>query len=168
MLRFTLHFLVMPSLLLSACNQTRSNTAARDSGVSQAVDKQAEERAIRGHEQRWREALKSKDSTAIGRFYLEDGYYLPQESDGYEGPGEISTRWLDERSGGLTVLEREPKRIEVANAGDLAYEVGTYKVEWDSKERGRGEASGNYVTVWKKVGGEWKTAAYIWNRGQKK
>ena len=167
MLRFRPALLVLTPLVLSACNQPRSTAAARDTTVSETVDKQAEERAIRSQEQRWREALTAKDSAGIGQFYAEDGYYLPQGSDGYEGRREVSGRWLGERAGSLTELEREPKRIEVADAGDLAYEVGTYKVRWESKERGRGEASGNYVTVWKKVGGDWKTAAYIWNRGAK-
>jgi len=51
----------------------------------------------------------------------------------------------------------------------LAYEVGTYRVTWEKpKERRKGEGVGNYVTVWKKAAGEWKTAAYIWNRGEEK
>ena len=166
MLRSKLALLVGTTFVLTACNQPRSSPVDRDTAASQAVDRQAEERVIRSQEQRWQEALKAGDSAAIGGFYADDGYYLPQGSGGYEGPGSVSARWLGERKSGLTELVREPKRIEVGNAGDLAYEVGTYKVKWDSKERGPGEASGNYITVWKKVGGEWKTAAYIWNRGE--
>lgn len=166
MLRSTLALLAGTTFVLPACNQPRSSAVDRDTAASQAVDRQAEERVIRSQEQRWQEALKAGDSAAIGGFYADDGYYLPQGSGGYEGPGSVSARWLGERKSGLTELVREPKRIEVGNAGDLAYEVGTYKVKWDSKERGPGEASGNYITVWKKVGGEWKTAAYIWNRGE--
>ena len=154
------------SVALIACDQPRSSIATREPADSIPVDKQAEERAIRGLEQRWRQALTAKDSVAIGRFYTEDGYYLPQGSDGYEGPDLIRARWVSEP---LTKLEREPKRIEVADAGDMAFEVGTYEVSWEEpKGRSRGQASGNYVTVWKKVGGQWKTAAYIWNRGEEK
>ena len=160
--------LVTFSLLMAACSEPRSTAANRERTDSIAVDKQAEERAIRGLEQRWRQALTARDSAAIGRFYTADGYYLPQESNGYEGPEPVSARWLGELRGGLK-LERAPKRIEIADAGDMAYEVGTYKVSWEEpKNRARGDASGNYVTVWKKVGGEWKTAAYIWNRGEEK
>ena len=130
------------------------------------MDRQAEERAIRSQEERWQEALRAGDSAAIGGVYTDDGYYLPQDSDGYEGADSVSSRWLSERRFGLTDLVREPKRIEVAASGDMAYELGTYQVKWQSKERGAGGASGNYVTVWRKVGGEWKTAAYIWNRGE--
>jgi ketosteroid isomerase-like protein len=166
MLRSTLVLLAGATFLLPACNQPRASTAGRDSAGSQAVDKKVEERAIRGQEQRWQEALRAGDSAAIGGFYTDDGYYLPQDSDGYEGADSVSARWLRERRFGVTDLVRQPRRIEVANSGDMAYEVGTYKVKWESKEQGAGEASGNYVTVWKKAGGEWKSAAYIWNRGE--
>jgi ketosteroid isomerase-like protein len=153
------------ALAFLACTRPRPTAEARNQTASPAVDKQAEERAIRNKERQWRQALTNKDSAAIGQFYAADGYYLPQESDGYKGPGEVSGRWLGERARGLTELEREPKQIEVADAGDMAYEVGTYKVRGYSKARGQVEAAGNYVTVWRKVGRDWKTAAYIWNRG---
>jgi uncharacterized protein (TIGR02246 family) len=157
------------SLALTACDQPRRATDARDTAVSARTDKQVEEQAIRALEPRWREALTAKDSAAVRRFYAEDGFYLPQGSNGYEGPDQIGTRWAGELSGGKFELEREPRKIEVSDAGDMAYEVGTYKVSWDKpKERRQGKAAGNYVTVWKKVGGEWKTAAYIWNRGEEK
>jgi uncharacterized protein (TIGR02246 family) len=158
------------SLALAGCNSRRLTTAVRDTtgvGPAAPVDRQAEEQKIRGLERRWREALAAKDSAAVGRFYAEDGFYLPQGSNGYEGPEKIRTRWAGEFSGGKFELEREPKKIQVADAGDMAYEVGTYKVSWDKlREHRKGQGAGNYVTVWKKEGGDWKTAAYIWNRGE--
>jgi uncharacterized protein (TIGR02246 family) len=157
---------------LAGCNGRRRDTAAvRDTtgvGPAGAVDKQAEEQQIRGLERRWREALAAKDSAAVGQFYAEDGFYLPQGSNGYEGPEKIRARWAGEFSGGKFDLEREPKKIEVSGAGDMAYEVGTYKVSWDKPgEHRKGQGAGNYVTVWMKRDGEWKTAAYIWNRSER-
>lgn len=160
--------LALPFVVI-ACDQPSRTADARDTISAARVDKQAEERAIRALEQRWREALTAKDSVAVRQFYAEGGFYLPQGSNGYEGPEQIGSRWAGEFGGGKFELEREPKKIEVADAGDMAYEVGTYKVSWDKpKERRQGKGAGNYVTVWKKVGGEWKTAAYIWNRGEEK
>jgi ketosteroid isomerase-like protein len=105
----------------------------------------------------------AKDTAAIERFYADGGHYLPQWSDGYVGPDAIRERWAGEISGGDFTLEREPMTIEVAQAGDMAYEVGTYKVAWTKPTQGQsGGGTGNYVAVWKKVGSEWKTAAYIW------
>jgi uncharacterized protein (TIGR02246 family) len=158
------------ALGLAACRSPRDTIAVRDTaraGPAAPVDKQAEEQKIRSLERRWREALTAKDSAAVARFYAEDGFYLPQGSNGYEGPEKIGGRWAAEFSGGKFELEREPKKIEVAEAGDMAYEVGTYKVKWDKpREHRKGQGAGNYVTVWKKQDGEWKTAAYIWNRGE--
>ena len=160
----------LPAIAVAACEKRGDTTSAPDTvGVHPAarVDKQAEEQKIRGLEKRWRDALSAKDSAAVGRFYAEGGYYLPQGSNGYEGPDKIRSRWTGEFTGGKFDLERDPKKIEVADAGDMAYEVGSYKVSWDKpQEHRKGQGSGNYVTVWKKENGEWKTAAYIWNRGE--
>lgn len=104
MLRSTLALLAGTTFVLPACNQPRSSAVDRDTAASQAVDRQAEERVIRSQEQRWQEALKAGDSAAIGGFYADDGYYLPQGSGGYEGPGSVSARWLGERKSGLTEL----------------------------------------------------------------
>ncbi len=143
-------------------------TASVEVGPTQG-NSNAEEREIRDLEATWRAALTAKDTAAIERFYADGGYYLPQGSDGYMGSEAIRDRWAGEFTGGEFTLEREPKIIEVAHASDMAYEVGTYKVAWDKPADGRrGGGTGNYVTVWKKTGGEWKTAAYIWNRGAQK
>lgn len=153
-----------------ACRTRPETSTIRDTtGATNAikVDRSAEEQKIRSLEQRWRQSLAAKDSAAVGGFYAEDGFYLPQGSNGYEGPEKIRARWAGEFTGGKFELERNPKKIEVADAGDMAYEVGTYKVSWDKpRENRKGQAAGNYVTVWKKENGEWKTAAYIWNRGE--
>ena len=155
--------------LIPACRTPR-DTAEQDttrSGSTALVDKSAEEQKIRGLEQRWRQALSTKDSVAIGAFYADDGFYLPQGSGGYQGPEKVRARWTGEVTGGKFELQRQPKKIDVAEAGDMAYEVGTYQVSWDKPTKHqKGQGSGNYVTVWKKQNGEWKTAAYIWNRGE--
>jgi uncharacterized protein (TIGR02246 family) len=158
------------ALAIAGCGSPRDTTAVRDTampGTASKVEKQAEEQKIRGLEQQWRQALAAKDSAAVGGFYAEDGFYLPQGSNGYEGPEKIRARWTGEFSGGKFELKREPKKIAIADDGDVAYEVGTYTVSWDKPgEHRKGQGAGNYVTVWKRENGEWKVAAYIWNRGE--
>ena len=164
----SLGFSFVLSLTLAACSSPRDTGPTDTTGATRAgrVDRQAEEQKIRGLESLWREALTAKDSAAVGQFYAADGFYLPQGSSGYQGPEKIGSRWSSEFTGRKFELQREPKKIEIANAGDMAYEVGTYKVSWDKPQKGEG--AGNYVTVWKKAGGEWKTAAYIWNLGEER
>ena len=47
--------------------------------------------------------------------------------------------------------------IRVAAAGDLAFQTGEYRTTGIGP-KGDGEDKGNFVTVWKKVNGEWKVA----------
>lgn len=145
---------------LSSCNSAPERRAESELGPSTdtaRVDKEAEAQHIRDLEARWRKALTAKDSAAVAGFYAADGFYLPQGSDGYRGPDSVSSRWAGEFAGGTFELEREPKKIEVADGGDMAYEVGAYRVRWDKPRTSqRGEGAGNYVTVWTKENGEWR------------
>ena len=48
--------------------------------------------------------------------------------------------------------------VQVASSGDLAYERGTYKFVTNGP-KGHTEDVGKYVTVWKRIGGQWKVLA---------
>lgn len=47
------------------------------------------------------------------------------------------------------------------DAGDLAAERGTYQASWTGPKGKKIEDRGNYVTVWKKVDGQWKVLSDI-------
>ena len=137
---------------------------ARDSSASPA-DRQQDEQMIRAAETRWRKSLTARDTAAIATFYTEDAIYAPDESPPYRGRDSVSGRWSGEFRIPEFQLERTPIRIEVAGSGDLANEVGTYLVHFRDKGRLQ-EARGTYMTAWRKAGGEWKIASYMWNRDQ--
>jgi ketosteroid isomerase-like protein len=59
-------------------------------------------------------------------------------------------------------LTFEPTRIAVAQAGDVAYDIGTYSLAFDGGQ-GPVRDRGKYVVVWRKVSGDWKVAADIFN-----
>jgi ketosteroid isomerase-like protein len=107
--------------------------------------------------------IAKRDTAAIGSFYAEDGIYAPDNAEtAYHGRDSVSARWASEFGLPEFHLERTPSRIEVASSGDLAQEVGTYVVRLlrDGKTY---EGHGNYMTAWRKDGGEWRIAAYMWN-----
>jgi len=60
------------------------------------------------------------------------------------------------------VIIREPSEIVVSAAGDLAYEIGTYRTVVEGPD-GRVEGQGDYVVVWRKVAGKWKAAVDAFN-----
>jgi len=122
-----------------------------------------DEQAIRAQETRWRQVVARKDTAAIKSFYTDDGIYAPDNAPAaYSGRDSVSARWSREIALQDFRLERTPTRINVASSGDLAQEVGTYHVHVirDGKPY---EGQGNYMTAWRKAGGEWRIAAYMWN-----
>lgn len=55
-------------------------------------------------------------------------------------------------------------RVEVSQAGDLAYQVGTYELTFTNSTGQVQREQGKYVHVWKKQpDGSWQVVADIWN-----
>jgi ketosteroid isomerase-like protein len=131
------------------------------------VDLASEERAIRDAEARWREMMRRRDTAAIGSFYTEDAVYAPEDRPPARGRDAVAAMWAtNELTLGDVMLERTPTRIEVARSGDVATEVGTWVFRGTHPDDKRVEGRGNYLTAWRKVEGEWKTSAYLWNFGE--
>jgi ketosteroid isomerase-like protein len=55
-----------------------------------------------------------------------------------------------------------PTSVEIAQAADMAYEVGSYRLAMDGPN-GRIEDDGKYVVVWRRTAAGWKVAADIFN-----
>ncbi len=56
-------------------------------------------------------------------------------------------------------LTRFPLRIQVAEAGDMAYEYGRYTVEYDNLSGQHIRNTGAYLHIWRKVKNSWKLEA---------
>ena len=55
-----------------------------------------------------------------------------------------------------------PEQIIVSSSGDMALDRGTYELKVAPDDKAQTD-TGKYVVVWRKVGGEWKAAADIFN-----
>jgi uncharacterized protein (TIGR02246 family) len=158
---FTLLSLAFAS---AACNQPRTSAMARDTTATAApkVDKQAEEKTIREIGQKWVAMFAAKDTSGMAALFAEDGYEMPPNTQAMKGPDEV-------RKGTGAMLRTtkdfkltfEPSTVIVADAGDLAAERGTYKLSFTGPRGKKIEDHGNYVTVWKKVDGQWKVLSDI-------
>lgn len=130
-----------------------ATTAAR-------IDPEAEEQAIRDLDRRWLEAIRAKDADAIAGLFASDGVGL-YDGKRYEGPDAIRedqketfAKYPNAR------FTFEPKTIVVSDGGDLAYDIGTYEGSYEENGR-KIESRGHYLTVWRKIGDEWKVVADI-------
>jgi ketosteroid isomerase-like protein len=55
-----------------------------------------------------------------------------------------------------------PTRIDVASSGDLAYDLGNYRIV-NKGEEGPIVEEGNFVTIYKKINDQWKFMGQVWN-----
>lgn len=53
------------------------------------------------------------------------------------------------------------QRLEVAKAGDMAYEFGTANLSWDTPDQKHVAFESSYVRVWRKVDGQWKVDVFF-------
>lgn len=120
-----------------------------------AVDYAAEEQAIRDLDAEWVAAVAAADWAKCASFYAPDGYFLPANAEPLVGPEAIEQGWATMEGFDLTF---EPVRIVIAQAGDMAWDYGTYHLSAEGMED-----NGKYVVVWQQLDGEWKAVADIFN-----
>jgi uncharacterized protein (TIGR02246 family) len=126
------------------------------------ADMSADEQKIRELDQKWVAAVQAKDAAASAGFYAADGALLAANAPIARGTAAVTATWqglLGLKNINLTFA---PTQVMVSNSGDMAYDIGTYALSFDS-DKGAVKDVGKYVVVWKKVGGEWKVAADIFN-----
>ena len=155
--------LSVAALLLPACQagEKPANQSAEANSTA-AVDTGADEQAIRAQVDHWLQLVKAKDAAAIAELYTEDGAVMPPNAPIGKGRGAIQQTWASMMATPGFDLTFTPEQIIVSSSGDMALDRGTY----DLKIAPGGTAktdTGKYVVVWRKIGGEWKAAADIFN-----
>ena len=151
------------ALLLPAC-QVREKAAndAAEVNASAAVDPGADEQAIRKQVDRWLELVKAKDAAGIAGLYAEDGAVMPPNAPIGKGRAAIQQTWASMMQTPGFDLNIVPEQIIVSSSGDMALDRGTYRLAIAPNGTAQTD-TGKYVVVWRKIGGEWKAAADIFN-----
>ena len=132
--------------------------------MQQAAARSSEESAIRETISAWLQAVDAKDLNKCVSFYTDDASVLPFNAPIDTGKDQIRAVWSQLMSNPDFSLSWRPRKIEVAQSADLAYEIGTFDLAL-ADQTGKSTASrGKYVVAWKKqANGEWKAAADIFN-----
>ncbi len=155
--------LSLTALLLPAC-QAREEPANDTVEVNSAatVDTAADEQAIRGQVARWLQLVKAKDAAGIAQFYAEDGAVMPPNAPIGKGRAAIEQTWASMMGTPGFDLSFTPEQIVVSSSGDMALDRGTYRLTVAPAGTPQTD-TGKYLVVWRKVGGDWKAAADIFN-----
>ena len=141
----------------SASAPAESNTLA-----AAAVDTAADEQAIRGQVDRWLQLVKAKDAAGIAQLYTEDGAVMPSNVAKATGRAAIQKVWADMMATPGFDLTFAPEQIIVSSSGDMALDRGAYRLTVAPGGTAQTD-TGKYIVVWRKIDGEWKAAADIFN-----
>jgi len=155
--------LSVTALLLPAC-QAREKPASDGAEVNSAaaVDTAGDEQAIRAHVDHWLQLVKAKDASGIAELYAEDGAVMPPNAPIGKGHAAIEQAWASMmRTPGFD-LTFNPEQIVISSSGDMALDRGTYTLTVAPAGTTQTD-TGKYVVVWRKIGGDWKALADIFN-----
>lgn len=126
------------------------------------LDAAAEEQAIQDTNRQWLRLIEEGNSAAVAQLYAPDGAIMPPGAPKAQGPEEVEKVWSSLMAMPGFGLTFKADDIAVSSAGDMALDRGTYRLQMGSPGAPIQEI-GKYVVVWRKVGGEWKVAADIFN-----
>jgi ketosteroid isomerase-like protein len=120
----------------------------------------ADEQAIRDADARWLKAAQARDAAGEGAVFADDGIAY-RDGGQVTGPAAVQAyaakQYAENPKGSVSWTTDD---IEVAASGDLAIQRGAYR-NTGYGANGDREMNGRFVTVWKKVNGEWKATADI-------
>ncbi|MDQ6634581.1 MAG: SgcJ/EcaC family oxidoreductase [Gemmatimonadota bacterium] len=119
------------------------------------VDRASEEQAIRAASADWMRSVGARDVDKVAAVYAPDAMVMMSNSPSLSGAAAIRSNWVDTfKMPGLS-LTWAPTQIRVAESGDMATEVGTYRMSFDAPS-GKVNDAGSYTTVWRKMDGRWR------------
>lgn len=155
----------MLMLLVAGCSKPAAPPGASDNiPMPNAADVKSKIRSLNAA---WVSAVAARNVEKVAQFYADDGQFLEPGAPVASGRDAIAKAWNGLlTSPGFVSLTFSPTSINVAEAGDIAYEVGTYEISMkDAKGKPTAE-KGKYVVIWKKqADGQWRVEVDIDNQG---
>ena len=150
------------ALALIVLGSASGCSSATSTAATNTTSRAGDEAAIRALNDSVMAAMQARDAGGITAYYAPNGQLFPPNRAVATGLPAIQASWAGDFQLPNIDLSFESRRIDVAASGDMASDVGTYRVSLDDPS-GRISDTGKYVVVWRKVSGEWKIMADIWN-----
>lgn len=114
-----------------------------------------EQELIRKHRLDSNACIAKKDVDGVAKYWMSDFVQVAGDGSHTIGKALIAADWKYMFSHSSPVFERLPDEIVIAEAGDLAWEKGTWVYRND-------KYWGNYSAMWRKVKGKWLTQCELY------
>jgi uncharacterized protein (TIGR02246 family) len=130
------------------------------SPASRPPDLAAEEKTIRELAARWQKALLDRDAAGQAAMFAPDGIEYHDRQPPLVGPAAILAWELKAASNHpKAVITTTTNEIRIAASGDLAVQSGEGRITGlGANGEDHSVRTQRFVTVWRKVNGEWKVA----------
>jgi uncharacterized protein (TIGR02246 family) len=110
----------------------------------------------------WLDAYKAADFGPLAALYADDALVMAPGRQPMQGR-EAIRNFFEESVKGVPKRSMALKSLRVEVSGTLLMDSGEYTFEGVDTEGKPVHTVGNYITVFKKVNGTWRTAIEIWN-----
>ena len=148
-----LAILLFACSILTGCNSTPF------------VDIRAEAETIKRTEDQWTAAILAKDIDKIMSIFAPEAVVMNANAPAFIGIQPVRKSlesWFSDTIIFHDTFASAIDTIEVSSAGDLAYVRGNSRLNI-STIRGVVEETDKWITIYKKINGEWKAIVDIWN-----
>ncbi len=120
------------------------------------AQKKADVDAVKAADAAFEKAFAAKDLDSAVKFYADDAVTMEPGMPAIAGKQAIKAsmkQFMDDKN---FDLHWTAEAAEVAKSGDLAYTRGSFDAKFTDPSGKPASDHGKYVTIWKKIGGEWK------------
>jgi uncharacterized protein (TIGR02246 family) len=136
------------------------NVGRAISAPSTSSGRSSDDKAIRDLAARWQKALLERDADVQASMFADDGVSYHDGQEPLVGPPAIRA-WesRSKTSHPKAIITATTEAIRIAEAGDMAVQTGEGRLtSLGENGEDRKVHRQRFVTVWKKVNGEWKVA----------
>lgn len=109
----------------------------------------------------WAQNWNAGNLEKVVAIYAPDAVYLPPHHEAVHGRDAIREYLRGPRSHGVSDLAFDVTYIR--QSGDVAWDVGVYRMSVPQSDGTRQEDHGKYLTVWKRAGTKWLITADAWS-----
>lgn len=133
--------------------------AASTAPAAAPADHQADAATIARGDSAWLRLVMAKNVDSVMTFYTPDAVSYMSEAAPAVGTDQIRAAYTDFAKATITNPKLNSSTVKFSDDGMMAYDYGTYTMTVTPPGGKPAMATGAYLNVWKKLGGEWKLAA---------